>query len=107
MCMKNCWEIMQCGREENGENVKEMGVCPAALPNEFDGVHNGHAGGRFCWTITGTLCHGKPGGTFAEKFLTCLTCKFFKYVQDEEERNFNVTPTQAKVNIKCKLLNAK
>ncbi|PXY03063.1 hypothetical protein DF185_02940 [Marinifilum breve] len=95
--MKNCWEITKCGRQVNGENVKEMGVCPAALPNEFNGVHKGNAGGRFCWAINGTFCGGEINGTFAEKFITCLNCKVFKYVQDEEERYFNVTPAQAKL----------
>jgi hypothetical protein len=86
---------MKCGRQENGENVDELGICPAALPNEFEGVHNGIACGRFCWTITGTLCHGKASGTFAQKFVSCVECTFFKYVQDEEGRNFRVTPKQA------------
>lgn len=94
--MKNCWEIMKCGRELNGAKVHELGVCPAALPNEFDGLNNGATGGRFCWAISGTLCHGKPSGNFAQKFESCFNCTFFKYVQDQEERSFCVTPEQAR-----------
>ena len=91
---------MKCGRELNGEKSHEQGVCPATLPTEFDGVHNGKASGRFCWTVTGTLCKGRPSGAFSQKFMNCLDCNFFKYVQDQEGRNFRITPKQAKENMK-------
>jgi len=96
MSKMNCWELMNCGRESNGRNVGKFGVCPAALTNEYDGIHEGKAGGRFCWTISGTLCHGKPSGAFAYKLLGCLDCKFLKFVQEEEGRFFFLTPNKAR-----------
>ena len=53
---KNCWEIMKCGREPNGKN-EHLGVCPAAVPGEFDGMNNGKYGGRFCWNLAGSFCN--------------------------------------------------
>jgi len=31
MSKKNCWEVMNCGRQTGGTKVSEMGVCPAAI----------------------------------------------------------------------------
>lgn len=96
MDRRNCWEVMKCGREINGKNIEKYGICPTVLHNDFDGVNDGNYGGRFCWTIAGTLCKGKPAGTFAQKLLDCLECKFFKQVNEEEGRQFILTPKSAK-----------
>ncbi len=72
-----CWEFMKCGREQGGTRVKQAGPCPA-YPDE----------GRFCWAVTGTLCGGRPQGTFAQKRLTCTTCNFFLRVREEEGEDF-------------------
>ena len=63
----NCWEFKKCGREEGGNNAKELGVCPAAM---------GY--GRCCARVAGTLCAGKVQGTFATKLKECLRCDFYK-----------------------------
>jgi hypothetical protein len=91
----NCWETKKCGRQADGENAEELGVCPAALPNEFDGVNNGRLGGRFCWAIVGTLCGGEVQGTYSKKFLNCLKCDFLKQVNEDEGQGFILTPQKA------------
>jgi hypothetical protein len=80
----NCWEVMQCGREPQGTKTHEMGVCPAAMDTSSDGTNDGKNGGRICWAVAGTFCGGKVQGTHAEKQLSCMTCKFFKQVEEEE-----------------------
>lgn len=80
----NCWEVMDCGREPGGARVKELGVCPAAICKEADGIHGGKNGGRCCWAIAGTLCRGKLQGTFSQKESTCFECPFYKQVKIEE-----------------------
>lgn len=81
----NCWEFHLCERQAGGALAEELGVCPAAIDSSVDGVHGGTNGGRFCWSIAGTLCFGKVSGTMAEKFGDCLDCEFFWRVADEEE----------------------
>jgi len=93
---KNCWEVKKCGREPSGENVEKLGVCPAALPNEYNGVNKGKHAGRFCWAVAGTLCEGEVQGTYAKKLMGCLGCEFLKQVNEEEGRNFILTPQKAK-----------
>ena len=57
---------MECGREEGGHMAEELGVCPAYPDN-----------GCRCAHTTGTLCGGKPQGTFADKFFDCVACPFY------------------------------
>ena len=92
MKRKNCWEVMKCGREPGGEKVDELGVCPATKPTQYDGTNKGKGSGRFCWVIAGTFCRGKMQGTFAKKLMDCLHCKFFIQVNEDEGRNFVLTP---------------
>jgi len=95
MKRKNCWEVKRCGREPSGENSKKLGICPAALPNEYDGVNNGKHGGRFCWAIAGTLCGGEAQGTYSKKIVNCLSCEFLQQVEKDEGPNFILTPQHA------------
>jgi CRP-like cAMP-binding protein len=81
---KNCWEYMNCGREPGASHVEELGECPAAIDESFDGINSGRCGGRFCWAVAGTLCGEKPQGTFAQKRETCMNCSFYHLVQAEE-----------------------
>jgi hypothetical protein len=80
----NCWEYFNCGRGPNHSVVHELGVCPAVVRAEADGVNHGKNGGRFCWTIEGTLY---PGNAI-EKFKYCSECDFFKEVSHQEGRFF-------------------
>jgi eukaryotic-like serine/threonine-protein kinase len=88
----NCWEFKKCGREQNGRNVQEMGVCPAALDDSFDDINNGTNGGRICWAVAGTFCEGKKQGTFQAKRQSCVKCDFFSLVTHQE--GASDTPTK-------------
>ncbi len=91
MAKLNCWEFKQCGREPGGQHESDLGPCPAAKPNsQAHGSNSGKNGGRICWKISGTFCGGKPQGTFAEKQLSCMTCKFFQLVESEEGADFRL-----------------
>jgi diguanylate cyclase len=69
-----------------------LGVCPAAISSEFDGINRGDRGGRFCWAIAGTLCDGKVQGISDVKLSSCLDCAFLQQVRDEEGVAFKLTP---------------
>ena len=85
---ENCWEVKKCGREKNGVNTSALGVCPAALPFNYDGRNGGLVGGRYCWKIAGTHCGGEVQGSYADKLMSCVTCDFFKQVKTEEGPSF-------------------
>ncbi len=84
----NCWEFKRCGRDPGGKLSTDLGVCPAAIQMKTDGVHHGAMGGRACWVIAGTICHGEVQGTFAVKLNTCFKCDFYNLVKREEGGNF-------------------
>ncbi len=75
----NCWEFMKCGREL----PNAMGVCPAATEVKAEGINGGKNAGRVCWAVAGTFCGGIVQGTYAQKFMTCISCDFRMKVQDE------------------------
>lgn len=84
MSKLNCWEVKKCGREPGGAHVAQLGVCSAATARKAAGLHGGAAGGRVCWMLAGTLCGGKPQGTFAAKAASCSACGFYQQVRAEE-----------------------
>ena len=55
MKRQNCWEYMKCGRQPGGDKVVDLGVCPAAEDNSYDGLNRGKNAGRFCWAGAGTF----------------------------------------------------
>ena len=75
---------MKCGREPGGDRADELGVCPAARDDSYDGINVGKNAGRFCWAVAGTFCGGNVQGTFADKRESCLSCGFFNKVRAEE-----------------------
>jgi predicted Ser/Thr protein kinase len=81
---QNCWEYMKCGRQPGGDQSDELGICPAAADDSYDGINTGKNAGRFCWAVAGTFCGGKVQGTFADKRESCLSCGFFNKVRAEE-----------------------
>jgi hypothetical protein len=85
---RNCWEVMGCGREPGGGNVKGLGECPAATDERLEGVHGGKKAGRACWVIAGTFCSGDVQGTFAQKYGDCTSCEFFRQVRSEEGKEY-------------------
>jgi hypothetical protein len=80
----NCWETKKCGREPNGANAAELGICPAATEIRVHGVHDGKNGGRACWMVAGTFCGGRVQGTFAAKLTNCMSCDFYQQLVAEE-----------------------
>lgn len=84
MTKQNCWEYKKCGRQPDGVNVEEFGVCPAAVETRVHGINGGVNGGRACWPIAGTMCGGKVQGTFALKMSNCMQCDFYQLVGVEE-----------------------
>lgn len=94
-----CWEFKKCGRAPGGERAAELGICPAATEQSFDGVNHGHNAGRACWSVAGTLCGGLRQGTFAQKTATCLACDFFTLVKAQETRRgtFRMAPHKGPV----------
>jgi len=86
----NCWEFTKCGREPFGKNAEELGVCPATILLETDGLNGGANGGRICWAVIGTLCGGEVQGTFAQKKKYCFDCDFYKKVKAEEGGAFQM-----------------
>lgn len=99
----NCWEFKNCGREPGGTKTDEMGVCPAATHDAFNGVHSGKKAGRACWAIATSLCGGRRQGVFAQKLDYCKQCEFFHMVKNEEEtggRGFAVTPSGIQLYVK-------
>ncbi|OVE75851.1 hypothetical protein BVX97_03325 [bacterium E08(2017)] len=92
---QQCWEVKKCGRQPGGEHTGDEGTCPAATPGEFDGVNGGNNGGRFCWATAGTMCGGAKQGTYSKKIHSCLACHFLQQVEEEEGKNFILTPQHA------------
>lgn len=84
----NCWQFKQCGREPGGVNVATLGVCPASTASVADCINGGKNGGRVCWIVSGTMCHGHVEGTFAGKIGDCLACDFYGHVMREEGDQF-------------------
>ena len=82
---KNCWEVRQCNKIPGGKTDTECEVCPAFTAEHLNGINGGTNGGRFCWTVTGTLCGGERQSVFAIKIQHCLLCDFFNQVAEEEE----------------------
>ena len=91
MNLSNCWEFKACGREPDGLNCSDLGVCPAATETKLDAVNRGKNGGRACWAITGTLCKGEVQGVYAQKIGDCMKCDFYRLVQYEEGEKFTFT----------------
>lgn len=89
---QNCWEFKKCGREPGGARTSELGVCPASVCSDRDGINGGRQGGRICWTVAGTLCGGQVRGTFAQKLLACSRCDFLRRVEEEMGASFQLLP---------------
>ncbi len=84
----NCWEVMNCGRN-NGASGKES--CPAVMEKKLDGIHGGMGAGRACWVVAGTFCGGQEQGAFAAKYHNCEKCDFYNLVKKEEGPNYELS----------------
>ncbi len=66
LLVKNCWEIMNCNREE----------CPA-----FGDIY------RRCWYLAGTMCPNCADGDYSKKIENCKSCPvYLKNSGDEIQR---------------------
>lgn len=83
MAKANCWNFMECGREDGGKKAAEFGVCPAYTESKLHGVHGGTNGGRACWVLKNTLCGGDVQANLAVKLGKCVSCNFYKQVTEE------------------------
>ncbi|XOF34075.1 MAG: two-CW domain-containing protein [Candidatus Electrothrix sp. YB6] len=81
----NCWEFKKCGREPGGKAVALYGVCPAAVEQRADGIHNGKNGGRCCWIIGDSYCSDENGGYSTGNFMVCRKCEFYRLVKDSTD----------------------
>lgn len=84
MTNQNCWEYWRCGREPGGKNVRSLGICPAAIDEEADGLNHGKNGGRICWAIVGTHCEGDLFNSPLRREQVCTDCGFYQKVKSEE-----------------------
>jgi hypothetical protein len=84
----NCWEFKKCGRESQGPNAAELGVCPAYTEHKLDGIHGGINAGRSCWVVAGSMCGGDVQRIYAQKEENSLRCDFYNLVFEEESDNF-------------------
>ena len=84
----NCWDYMHCGREIDGPNAAELGICPAWAYWTFHGKNGGFRGGRYCWNVAGTFREGEILCDHAAELGDCSACDFFKLVKQEEGSGF-------------------
>ncbi len=71
MGLKNCWEVVQCGREEN---------CPA-YP----------AHGKTCFVVTNTLCRGEEQGSYEDKIEKCrMVCSYYHEIIDDVRKKYGM-----------------
>jgi len=87
----NCWEFKKCGRQPQGFHVHDLGVCPAAVEERLDGIHDGTNAGRSCWVVSGTYCKGEVQGSYAKKMGSCEQCDFYQHVWSDEGARFQLS----------------
>ena len=90
---RNCWEAKHCGRQPGGHSAQRKGVCPAANETRLHGVHDGENGGRACWVVADTTCHGLVQGSYSDKYPECTECSFYKEVRKEQQGDFLLAAT--------------
>lgn len=66
--LKNCWEILQCGREANGRLVEELGEC----------IVSAQQMGHSCWAVARSLCHLAHDAEEVQGKLNCLDCVVYQ-----------------------------
>ena len=92
MAKTNCWEFMECGREQGGARVADgVGVCPCAEAGEFGGRNGGQYAGRYCWKVLGTLCGDEVQESLPDKMTKCIRCGFFKHMRQEAGEGCDVS----------------
>jgi hypothetical protein len=90
MRKQNCWEITGCGRGPDGVKAREEGACPTARELVLDGVNDGRAGGRLCWSVAGTMCGDRITCEWALQRMTCVSCPVFRMIRREQGDGFRL-----------------
>ena len=75
----NCWEIEECGLEPGGKNVSARGICPAAVEQRADGIHQGVNAGRCCWVVTRYTLSRRSTGKLYRKNCGLPKMRFLQY----------------------------
>lgn len=88
MAKLNCWDFMLCKKGPEREDGNETEACPAATDASCDGINKGVNAGRICWAVAGAFCGDMIKDKFAQDPVACMSCNFFKMVQQEEGANF-------------------
>jgi len=86
--VRNCWEVLECGREPGGGKANDRGICPVAEDRRLWGKNRGLYAGRCCWNVLGTMCAEGFQETFEDKIRVCGTCGFYEQVKHEERARF-------------------
>ena len=79
----NCWEFNNCSMQSGDVNINASDICPVITNTSADGLNGGKNGGRICWAIAGTFAD-KSKGIPAKNRFSCMTCDFFKLVEEQE-----------------------
>ncbi|MCI5148897.1 MAG: hypothetical protein D3916_05835 [Candidatus Electrothrix sp. MAN1_4] len=77
------WNLRSCDRESGGSNTAQ-GVCPAAVEQRVDRMHNGLNAGHCCWIITGSVYKNTKQGLYKLRSVACLDCAFYQQTKKEE-----------------------
>lgn len=88
---RNCWQVMNCGREEGGQRAGRNGACPASIETRLHAIHGGRNAGRACWTVDGTLCRDGRPDDITMKTSFCRTCDFYRILLREEQPHLIVS----------------
>ena len=81
--VKNCWEYMNCGREEGGLMAERLGECPVSKSMRYDGTNGGRGAGRACWMVPDSRTHCSHNRL--SETTSCKDCQFYKRVLFEQE----------------------
>ena len=66
---------MKCERQPGGAMTEELGACRGAFCPHSE-----------CWLIAGTLCNSEVQGTYAQKYESCIICKYFNRMQEHHTK---------------------
>ena len=62
------------------------------IESECDDTNGSLYAERFCWAVTGAIFGGVQQGSYERKLMDCLACDFLTQVNEDEGRNFILSP---------------
>lgn len=81
---RNCWEFKKCNYGPGGDKAYKRGMCVVAMETRLNGIHGGTNGGRACWVVENTNCEADRDTNFAQKYVSCMQCDFYRRVKEQE-----------------------